>query len=107
MGCGARPAILGGGGGDPGSGGVILHITQGNLKVRVRKYAGMKPSLPEMSTSPLANVDRLRVPAIGSSKQPGERIIPLRDGHEMDVIRHQTVRQDSYPSLRLILADQS
>jgi hypothetical protein len=102
----ARPAVLGRSLDHPRPAWVIFHIKQGDPQVRVRQHARMKSRLPQMTAPPLANVERLRVPSIGSPEQQSERILPLRHRAEVHMICHQAVSQNAHPVVGLILTNQ-
>jgi hypothetical protein len=54
---------------------------------------GVEPSLPEMPGPLVETVDVLAIAKVGPPYPLGQRILLMRDRHQMHVIAHQTVAE--------------
>ena len=56
--------------------------------------AGIEPVLPEMSAAPVQPVDILSIQKVRPPNGLGKRVALPRNRHQVDVIRHQAIRED-------------
>ena len=68
--------------------------------------AGVEPVLPKVPAALLPGIKILRIPAVSSSQDHCQSEFFLRYRHQMDVVGHQTIAQDTDSSLTAVFSQQ-
>lgn len=100
MAAGAGPAPVLGAGGQPGSDGVELDITETDVEVRLVERHRTEAALPEGAAPALALIDLPGVAAMRWAERGGETVGTARDEEKVDVVRHQAPGPDRGPGPR-------
>lgn len=105
---GAGPGVVRRGGDHVGATGICLDIAQADPEVGSFGHrAGVEAGLPEMACASFADVEGLRVAAVGASKKDGEGVLTAGDDDEVDVVDHEAVGEDAGAGILDVVADEA
>ena len=95
VGGGARPRILVDELGEAGAYGISFHIAKRDRQMIPVERAGIEAILPEVAGATAARVQIVCIAAVGAPEGHGKGVRLIRHGHQMDVIRHEAVGQNT------------
>ncbi len=103
---GAGPAVVGRGGDHVGAAGICLDIAQADPEVGSFGHgAGVEAGLPEVARASFADVEGLRVAAVGASQKDGEGVLTAGDDDEADVVGHEAAGEDAGAGTLYVVAE--
>ncbi|MEQ1947887.1 MAG: hypothetical protein ABL995_11900 [Bryobacteraceae bacterium] len=91
--------------GDPCTARILLDIFERHPEVPFGKRAGKVTLLPEVPAAVPAHIHILRVAAVHTAKEHGERIGSFGDHDEVDVVRHEAIGQHANGAILQLFAE--